>query len=405
MVVLYQLTAYLYQVLSPVQRFQSMRRLKASPVRDLSVAGWLMLLGWALIGLLIILFFIVRRIRLERDRLSTESRFRELCDTCRLTIQEREILSAISRRVHLKKKDDIFKDCLAFDAGFTRLIQESFSAGHNLRQRKQLNIIVQCIKAKLGFQKSSPTSDGAVQAPRKMSSRQIPEGRDVQVEVISESSVFCFDAKVIRNDSCELVLQPDTPVEVAPGLMAQVQYKVGAMTWVFELTVIACGSGGLELNHNDHAKYINRRRFARVAVQKKSKIAVFDMNQNVCGDIHSPTFVDAVVTEISGPGLQIQTDLELKMFDRILVVFEPEPGKVVQDVAEVRGFRRTNSASLVAVEMIGLNESVVNDLIRITNRIAGTAGKLLSCPENEEQPGYSSEEHMAGITRQKEQPV
>jgi hypothetical protein len=129
------------------------------------------------------------------------------------------------------------------------------------------------------------------------------------------------------------------------------------------------------------------------------------MNQNRSGDIQAPTFVDAIVTEISGPGLQIQTDLELKMFDRILVVFEPEPGKVVQDVAEVRGFRSTNSANLVAVEMIGLNESVVNDLIRITNHIAGTAGILLSCPENEEQPGHSNEEHMAGITRQKEQPV
>jgi hypothetical protein len=404
-VVLYQLTAYFYQVLSPLERYQSMRRLHSDFVPLSWTAGGLVLLGWVLIGLLVILFFVVRRIRVEKERLTRESQFRESCDTRRLTIQEREILESICRHAQLTEKMDIFKNSDAFDAGFARLIHESFSAGHNLRQRKHLNIIVQCIKAKLGFSGSSSTSGGAVLAPRKLSSRQIPAGHSVQVEVNSESSIFCFDAKVIRNDAYELILLPDRAIEATPGQTAQVQYKVGAMTWVFESTVIACGSGGLELNHNEQAKFINRRRFPRVSVRKKAMVALFDMTLAGNGQIKTPNFVNATVTEISGPGLQIQTDLDLKTHDRVLVVFEPEEGRVVQDVADVRGLRETASGRFVAVEMIGLNESAVNEMIRITNQIAGTSGTLFSCPESDEKPALSRQEEMSVVSQKKEQPV
>ena len=211
MVVLYQLTAYFYQVLSPLQRYQSMRRLDNSPAHDTTTSKWFVLLGLTAIGLLLILLFVVRRMR-RKNRLDMEALFRETCQKHKLTSQECEILSSICQHAKLEIKNQIFTDYTALETGFTGLIQESFSAGHSLRQRKQLNVMVQCIKAKLGFQKTTHPGDGAVLSPRKMGSRQIPQGRNVRVEVVSESSVFCFEAQVIRNDSFELVLQPETAI-------------------------------------------------------------------------------------------------------------------------------------------------------------------------------------------------
>jgi hypothetical protein len=400
MVVLYQLTAYFYQVLSPLQRYQSMRRLQGSPVNeDVATSKWFILSGLLAIGLLLILLFVVRRVRLKKERRALEARFRETCEKRRLSIQECEILTSICRHANLEMKNQIFMDYAAFEAGFAGLIQESFSAGHSLRQRKQLNIMVQCIKAKLGFQKSTHAGDGAVLSPQKMGSRQIPQGRNVRVEVVTESSVFCFEAQVIRNDSFELVLQPETAIEATPGQTVQIQYKVGAMVWVFESTVIACGSGGLELNHNEEVKFLNRRRFPRVSLQKKAKVAVYEMNPASAGELKTPVFEDALILELSGPGMQIQTNLDLKVLGRILVIFEPEMGHVVQDVAQVRGVRETKFGRIAAVEMIGLDENTVNDLIRITHAIAMTNGELPSDPQIEEQSPESCQVEIPGITR------
>jgi hypothetical protein len=401
MAVLYQLTAYFYQVLSPLQRYQSMRRLQTNPMQNDTASKWFVVAGIAVIGVLLIVLFIVRRMRKQQEKLALEVQFRESCERRRLTSQEREILVSICRHAQVKRKNMIFTDNAAFEAGFSRLIQESFSAGHSLKQRKQLNIMVQCIKAKLRFQKSVPTNDGAVLASRKMGSRQIPEGRTVRVEVVSESSVFCFEAKVVRNDSFELVLQPETAIEATPGLTAQVQYRVGAMIWIFESTIIACGPEGLELNHNEDVKFFNRRRFPRVAVRKNAKVALYEMNYALTGEFKAPVFEDAIVTELSGPGLLIQTNLDLKILSRVLVLFEPEPGRVIQDVAEVRGLREAEAGWLAAaaVEMIGLNENAVNDLVRITHLIARTAGTVSDDPQIEEQAPISGQVEMSGIAR------
>jgi hypothetical protein len=405
MVVLYQLTTFFYQVLSPLQRFHSMRRLQGDPITNIATSKWFLLSGLGLIGVLLIVLFVIRKMRLEKERLSLDAQFREMCEKCRLTSQEREILISLCRQAQVVNKNMIFMDHAAFESGFAGLMQDSFSAGHSLRQRKQLNVMVHCIKAKMGFQKGTPTNDGAVFAPRKMSSRQIPEGRNVRVEIVSESSVSCFEASVIRNDSFELVLQPQMAVEATPGHLAQVQYQVGAMTWIFESTIIACGSGGLELNHNEDVKFVNRRRFPRVPVRKNAKIAAFEINQALAGQLTAPVFEDATVMELSGPGLKIQTNMDLKALGRVLIIFEVQPGQVIQDVAEVRAVYPAPNGQLVGVEMIGLNENTVNELIQMTHKIARTSGSLPFEPQIEDASENSGYVELAGADRNQEQAV
>jgi len=395
MVVLYELTAYFYQALSPIQRYEAMRHLHIGPMPGFLTNKWFVLLGWSLIGLLVILFFAVRRMRLEKERLAMEEQFLESSDLCRLTTQEREILETICQYADVPKKNYIFTNSSAFNTGFAKLIHESFEAGHNLMQRKQLNVIVQGIKTKVGFQKSPCVSGWTVRTSQNLSSRQIPQGRNVLVELISESGVFRFEATVIRNDAYELALLPDTAIEAIPGQTANVQYKVGAVAWVFETMVTSCGPQGLELNHSNQVKSVNRRRFPRVPVQKKAIVALFDVSETTDEPLEPPTFVNATVTEISGPGLRIQTNLDFKIQDRILIIFEAEPGRLIRDIAEVRGFRDTSTGRSVGVEMIGLNEIAVNNLIRITNAIAGT--DVLLSPEGGTEEGSATPEEKGQL--------
>ena len=92
------------------------------------------------------------------------------------------------------------------------------------------------------------------------------------------------------------------------------------------------------------------------------------------GQDMKPEFVEGIVTEISGPGLRIRCDLEVGHGDRVLVIFELEKGKVVQDIGEVRGSRDTAVTRSIGVELIGLSDAGVNEMVRMTNRIAVQQG-------------------------------
>lgn len=369
---LIQITEIAVFALSPIERYSAMRQLETRPPSGVMTNKWFVVLGWSLIVLLLILLAAVRRMRLEKERLAMEERFSNLADRCRLSQQEREILESISLRAGVRNKDMIFTEPQFFDDGLARMMQESFESGHNLVQRKRLNVMAYGIKTKLGFQKSM-SEFGMNRTGRNLSSRQISIGRTVLVSQSSRPDCPRFEAAVIRNDEYELAILPKTAIEAVPGQIVAVQYRVGSITWEFDSIVISCGPQGLELNHTDRIRFINRRRFQRVPVQKKAKVALFDVMFEATGSIPvQPEFKDATITEISGPGLRIRANLDVKMKDRVLVVFELETGRWIQDIAEVRGFRDTPLGRSMGVEMIGLNEKAINELIRITNGLAGT---------------------------------
>ncbi|MEN6306231.1 MAG: hypothetical protein ABFD91_00620 [Anaerohalosphaeraceae bacterium] len=370
---LIQITEFAVFALSPIERYSAMRQLETRPPSGVMTNKWFVVLGWSLIALLLILLAAVRRMRLEKERLAMEERFSNLADRCRLSQQEREILESISLRAGVKNKDLIFTEPQLFDNGLARMMQESFESGHNLVQRKRLNVMAYGIKTKLGFQKSMSEFGLTNRTGRNLSSRQISIGRTVLISQATQPGSPRFEAAVIRNDEYELAILPKTAIEAVPGQIVAVQYRVGSITWEFDSIVISCGPQGLELNHTDRIRFINRRRFQRVPVQKKAKVALFDVMFEAVGLTSiQPEFQDATITEISGPGLRIRAPLNVKMRDRILVVFELETGRWLQDIAEVRGFRDTPLGRSIGVEMIGLNEKAINELIRVTNGLAGT---------------------------------
>jgi len=101
-------------------------------------------------------------------------------------------------------------------------------------------------------------------------------------------------------------------------------------------------------------------------------------------------FIPAVVTELAGPGLCVEAPLKTNIGDRVLVIFRLDeqenpdesppkgrktvPSKIVQDIGLVRHTKATAKGVSIAVELVGLTDSDVNELIRATNEASPRKG-------------------------------
>ena len=363
--------------LTPLERFTAMRGLNShhpipDSMREFVTHPGFIWGGILLIVILLISLFAVRRKRTVQGKRQHKEQFIFLCDQRGLTAQQREILAAIATKSGSGRTEDIFFQLELFMRGASKLMQDFFTSGHNVIERKKMNVLIGQIKQKLGYQKGS----GGIPVRRGrdpgLSSRDIPVGKTVSIALTTRSAGSRVDAVVIQNDEFELVLRPEIPVSCPPGEHWNVRYRLGTSTYEFDALTMVCGSEGLELNHAESVRYLNRRRFLRVPVELPAHVALFptQRQQEGPGRIAGPLFVPATITEISGPGLRIHTGLTAEHGQRLLVVFELEPGKMIQDVAEVRGLRETAQDQSIGVELIGLDDATVNELIRTTNAIA-----------------------------------
>jgi len=110
--------------------------------------------------------------------------------------------------------------------------------------------------------------------------------------------------------------------------------------------------------------------------------------------------VPAVVTELAGPGLRVEASLDVSMNERILVVFKLEqtpsegqgaedtPGsRIIEDIGIVRRVEPQGDTLDIGIELIGLSDADIDELVRVTN-----LGARVSRKEREEQSEAESPE-------------
>jgi hypothetical protein len=350
------------------ERFEAMRRLNTGG-GDGGYAflrnKWFVVLGWSVIVVLSMLLIAVRRMRREKERQAMNLRFAAEADRLELTAEERDIVEAVANRSGLKQKDAIFTLSEPFDNGLSILMQEVFAAGQDLVERKKLQGTIFSIKEKLGF--INPGGPN-IRTGKEQSSRNIPMGTVVRLGPAGNRQNARIGAEVIQNDRYELLVRPELPILCKPGDVWTVEYFKAAMTWEFEAITMACNEKGLALNHSERIRFVNRRRFTRVATRRPAQIAIFPVFTE------KPTmgveFTPAEITEIAGPGLRIRTDLKLEMQQRVLLQCELEEGRLVQDIGCVRDIRRSAAGSSVIIELIGVDTRAIDELVRIANLIA-----------------------------------
>ncbi len=385
--------------LTPVQRWQAARHPGANFVTE----NWFMAASVVAIIVLAVLLLVVSYYnRRTKGRTDRQLMFFEEAAKRGLSHHETQTLLRIAAYAKLKQSESVFNISKAFEQGAAVMMEKSLAQGQETEESRQLKTELSFLREKLGFQSQPVRSIGTAGRSRKLSSREIPVGKKVHITRRTNRTSDNIEASVIKNSDEELMLKLAMSVRINFGELWRVRYYFGASVWEFDTSVVSYDGDILILNQNDDVRFINRRRFLRVPVSKQAFVASFPFSRQISGVSGNsenvsvsmwgpPKFVSAVVTELAGPGLRIESRLEAKVADRILVMLRldeengrgsAEPGqnskitasKIIEDIGEVRQVRLIKNGFSIAVELTGLNDADVSELIRATNAASLKAG-------------------------------
>jgi hypothetical protein len=413
--------------LTPTERWKAAGRFGTSMTEH-----WFILAGVAVIIVLTALLLMVSLRRMAQERKVSGQLFIDYAEKRGLSGRERKILLEIAYKAGLKRSHAIFSMVGAFDYGAGKMMEESL-AQQGAEESQRLRTELSFLREKLGFRKKSSVSIGSPTKLQRPSSRQIPAGKQLHITRRKPPDLNDIESTVIKNDNMELTLKLITPVESKLGELWRARYYFGVSVWEFDTSVVRCNGDILVLNHSDDMRFISRRRFLRVRVNKPAFIARFPFSRTLPpnsvsikkdhavkqGSVNKsgntwgpPEFMPATVTELGGPGLRIETSLEVNTGDRVLVIVNlseekgqdliphqkstsptsdmvqdsrTTPSKIIEDIGEVRHIRAIQDGFSIAVELTGLSDSNVSELIRITNTASiRTNGNRQDSPDSVE---------------------
>jgi hypothetical protein len=410
--------------LTPAQRWKAAsRQLETTFMAE----PWFITTAVGVLVILTILLLMANLRRRNRQRSIPDQLFFDCAERRGLSPRECQLMLDIANKAGLEHSEHIFTADADFDRGAAKLIEDTRARSKNDEETKQLRTEISYMREKLGFSRQLSSSIGTPAKSRKLSSRQIPPGRKVRITRRMAHDSGDIEATVVENTDMELTVKSATPVKVTFGETWRVRYSFGASIWEFDTTIVSCEADILVLNHSDTVRFINRRRFLRVPVRKPAFVAPFPFTRSLAAAANSgektsqakqdlaktpgawrpPQFVPGVVTELAGPGLRIEVPLDAKVGDRVLVMVmldgreaqnamggrqdsKTVASKILEDIGEVRHTTPVQNGLSIAVELTGLTDSDLNELVRATNLASLEAG-----PDSQHTAASVSEEQNA----------
>ena len=373
--------------LTAIERWAAVRRVTPDVGRTYTP---ILVMGLLLLVLLMLLLWVHSR------RPATEPRqrrdlFLEGAMRRGLGPRERHILLAIAARDRLRTAHDIFTSPEAFDRGAARLLAECAPV-RTPEENTALREEVSRLRERLGYRR--PVSQGGVRAS---SSQNVPVGGTVELSRSEGQEGHAIEARVVRNDDLEIVVESQTPIETEAGRSWRVRYHLDDTVWEFQASAVRGEGRRLILNHSEQVHVAERSRARQIAVNAPAVVARFPF---VRGDGESAgasvqgtqggwlELVQAVVTHVEGPNLQIRSPLHPRPGERLLVLFSLErpvteggqaagtshPGQVVGHIARVTHGQAAGDEMLITAEMIGLAETEIDTLVRLANAAAARTG-------------------------------
>jgi hypothetical protein len=392
--------------LTPLERWAAAREYSGNAVTD----RWFIVIGIIVILILTVLLFVVSLTRNRREQKASGLLFVEYAAQRGLTVGERQLLRELARKAGLKRSESVFTLDVAFDRGAAGIIEESFADPQAREEVEQLKAELSFLREKLGFRKPAKSSAGSSATLTDLSSRSIAVGKKVRITRRKPPGSDRIESIVVENSDDGLSIKLEKSVRITFGESWCVRYDFGSSVREFDTTIISYDGDVLVLNHSENVRFINRRRFLRVPVERPALIAQFPFTRTLAetdaGDRDEPAandrsvqasvlsrglpqFVPAVVTELAGPGLRIESSLEVKVGQRVLVVFDlhqerrsiptnPDnqqlARKIVEDIGKVRHTRPIEDGFSIAVELTGLSDSNIDELTRATNAASLSGG-------------------------------
>jgi hypothetical protein len=382
--------------LSPYERFEAMRNMDATPQSGLYALltnKWFIILGFSVIFFLLLVLASIRLQKREKDRLKQIRMFEEKANLFGLTPEERELLQTIAQLAHQKQMVNIYFRPGDFDAGMSRYLRKMLAAQTDEEIKKQQISMLESIKYKIGFVRKNVSYKGRFRRSQYLTSRQIPVNTEVTLCPNTHLEGREYKVTVVSNEITGIEFQTSQPLPFQAGDACTIQYMIGAVLWGFDVVVLGSDGTKLKVCHVDHARYINRRRFVRVPLHQPIWVAPFAVFTEQSKP-SLPSFSKAEIAEFSGPTLRLRGILGVQRKDRVLVIFEIEPGRVVQDIAEVQRIGQTGTGPFYVVELTGLDDHSEDELIRITNQSAIEQGMDLDA---DREPDGSEMEMTAEV--------
>lgn len=388
-----------FLALTPLERWSAARNLRgADGSQHGSQYGLFLLAATVILVVLILLLWWVSYRQKATSKGLTRELFTENAMRRGLSPRERQILLAIVMRSGLAQSHDIFATASAFEQGAGKLLAECVrtrTAAENDRLKSEVAFLAE----KLGFQLRRASGRG--RRSKVVGSRDIILGTAIELAPRHNYDGSLILGKIVRNDAIDLAVELKTTVETQVGDPWRVRYISGKSVWEFDTAVVSCEGTRLVLEHVERARFLNRRRFPRVSVSMPAMVACFPVKKSGTSEsrfqqgsghvsnltrssLIGPEFVHGTVTELAGPGLRIEVPLEAQVGDRVLVMFEifgvaaadaktpfgMQETHVIEDVAIVQHCDSTGSGYSIAVELTGVDDAEIDELVRITNMIA-----------------------------------
>lgn len=303
-------------------------------------------------------------LRTRRGKNQRQEAFLAQCHQCGLSAQEQDLMQCIVGLAELKNPAAIFTLNEAFDRAVEALMKSDRITEISKEGRLYIHTLVNSLREKLGYQ--AEASDSIT------SSRHIPVSGIVNIS--RHGNVEGFSGTITRNSATELVVQPETTLQAEPGEQWLIRYCDGGSVWEFDTLVLKLQEKELFFEHCEHVRFINRRRYPRVPVQKQAMIAPFQFDKGGAA-FTAPAFVQGELVEVAGPGLRVVAPLKFTVGDKALVIVHFDQDKVVQGLGRVRrcGPEGTGRWSTV-VELMTASNAELAELSRQTTRASqGTA--------------------------------
>jgi hypothetical protein len=306
--------------LTSMQRFQALRSWFRYP--DIHPAAWA---GVGAVVAALILLGIVVKLRAYHKQ-KTWKLFNQHAGQIGLGKEEREILAYVAKAQGLRNPREIFRTDELFIRGAKSLVQSpkfaSLPAEFQFKTKAAIRSVSQKLEAMAEKANSSSTS-----------TRQIPlQG---EITLTSATTLETFDVTVVSNEPEEIIVSCANASQLQAGQTLLARHIATNMIWEFDTKVISIGPRSLSLAHSRSVRFLNRRRFARIATMRQVLVAAFPFVRGEA-QLGAPNFTPATIIEIAGPGFLMNVQGAFNVGDKVLVVAKLVQGQIIQGLAKVR---------------------------------------------------------------------
>jgi hypothetical protein len=355
--------------LKPVERWQAVRNLYQE--HNLLLDRRFIFVGVAAIAILAALLWWVNYRQRKREFKNVRAAFNSFAQQNGLSEEEQNLALLLADIGGLKQPDIIFVSAMAFDNGTAMLLARESGNGKSADEQNELARKLTLLRAKLGFMTQNAASKGVVTRNDRPSSRQIPVGKMLLITRRKNIVLPRMETRLTNNGELEFTLELSEELKIEPDEVWNLQYNFGPSVWEFDARLLRANGRELIFGHSEDVRFVSRRRFLRVEVHEDAYIARFPFEAGE--QINLPQFVQGNLRELAGPGLLIEAPLQVKIGDRVLTVLQAADDKVVQGVGEVRHTKPAERGFAIAIELIGVTEANVDELIRLTNAAAAAS--------------------------------